>query len=93
MNNVLKIGDKPLERETVTQFLGVFIDERLSWVDHINYVKRKKLSGMFAINAVKSFIPARILRMLYYTLVYPHILYGITLWSAVYEIHLSKVNV
>ncbi len=27
------------------------------------------------------------------TLVYPHILYGITLWSAAYEIPLSKVNV
>ncbi len=35
--------------------------------------------------------------MLYYTLVYPHILYGIgiTLWSHsdAYEIHLSKVIV
>ncbi len=93
MRNVLKIGDEPLKRETVTKFLGVFIDERLSWVDHINYVKRKMLSGMFAINAGKLFVPARILRMLYYTLVYPHILYGITLWSAAYEIHLSKINV
>ena len=68
------------------------MDERLSWIDHINYIKRKMLSGMFAINAVKLFVPARILWTLH-TLVYLHILYGIRLWSAAYEIHLSKVNV
>ena len=68
-------------------------NERLSWVDHINYVKKKMLSGMFTINAVKLFVPARILRMLNFSLVYLHILYGITLWSAAYETHLSKFHV
>ena len=44
-------------RKNVTKFLGVYIDEKLSWVDHINYVKKKLLSGMFAINNVKAYVP------------------------------------
>ncbi len=38
VNNVLKIGNEPLQKESVTTLLGVYIDEKLSWVDHINYV-------------------------------------------------------
>ncbi len=50
-------------------------------------------SGMFAINKVKAYVPIRVLRTLYFTLVYPYIIYGITLWIAAYQAHLSKSNV
>ncbi len=53
VKNVLKIGNEPLEKETVTKFLGVCVDQKFSWVDHINYLKRKLLCEMSAINKIK----------------------------------------
>ena len=34
----LSIDDIPIERETVTKFLGVCIDENVTWKDHINTI-------------------------------------------------------
>ena len=31
----------PIEREFVTKFLGVLIDEKLTWKEHINFVITK----------------------------------------------------
>ena len=67
VNNVLKIGNEPLQKESVTKFLGVNIDEKLSWVDYINYGKRKLFSGMFAINKVKAYTDYSTSNFVFYT--------------------------
>ncbi len=39
-----------MERKTVVKFLGLFRDEKLTWVEHINYVKTKMSNAIYAIH-------------------------------------------
>ena len=68
--------------ETSTKFLGILIDENLSWKQHniISYLNSKILKTLFTIKQVKHFLPYDSLKKLYSTLVESH-LYGIMAWE------------
>ena len=63
------------------KFLGVYLDECLTWQHHINHVTKKLNKGIFIINRFKHFFPYHILRMLYFSLIYSHLTYGIIVWG------------
>ena len=67
--------------ETSTKFLGMHIDDSLSWKKHIANVNSKMSRAIFAIKQVKKFLPHESLRSLYYALVHPHLSYGILAWG------------
>ena len=66
--------------ETSTKFLGILIDENLSWKQHISYLNSKILKTLFTIKQVKHILPYDSLRKLYSTLVESHLSYGIMAW-------------
>ena len=35
---IIKIGDKMIQRVFKTKFLGVIIDDKLNWKEHIKYI-------------------------------------------------------
>ena len=81
------INGTPLNRigqhceETSAKFLGIYIDEYLTWHDHIKHVNRKMARAMFAIKQVKYLLPYNTLRNLYYALVHSHLSYAIVAWG------------
>ena len=42
----LSINDNPIDQVTTTKSLGVYIDENLSWGNHINKLAKKIASGI-----------------------------------------------
>ena len=82
----LCINGTPLNRisqhceETSAKFLGIYIDEYLTWQDHIIHVHRKMARAMFAIKQVKYLLPYNTMRNLYYALVHSHLSYAIVAW-------------
>ena len=67
--------------EVSTKFLGVVIDEALSWKHHVTNVNSKIARAIFSIKQVKKFLPQSSLVTLYNALVHPHISYGILAWG------------
>ncbi len=67
--------------EISTKFLGIHIDDSLSWKNHIATVNSKMSRAIFAIKQVKKVLPYESLRTLYYALVHPHLSYGILAWG------------
>ena len=59
------------------KYLGVMIDDKLKWHDHITYICRKisEFSGLFY--RIRRNATTKILLMLYYALVHPHLQYSI----------------
>ena len=56
INHTLKIGDETIKQVNTAKFLGIIIDDKLSWNAHIDYCKNKLSSGLYAINsAAKTF--------------------------------------
>ncbi len=67
--------------ELSTTFLGIHLDEHLTWDCHIRYVCKKMSQGMFILNRVKNLVPFNVRRNLYFTLIHSRINYGIHIWG------------
>ena len=87
----LRMSNKEIERTSSFKLLGIYIDDKLSWADHIKACKTKLSSALYAINKVKHLLPISSLKLIYYTLVYPHLNYGIILWGAAAKTHIGQL--
>ena len=56
-----------------TKFLGVLIDQDLTWKLHINNIISKLASYLGVCYRHSMFVPSEVLRLLYYAFIYPHL--------------------
>ena len=72
-----------IEIDTVnhTQFLGVIIDNKINWSDHIKYICNNISKSISIIKKVKSKLNKKTLVNLYYTFIYPYITYCNVIWG------------
>ena len=78
------INEQRIEQVKETVFIGVVLDEHLSWKPHISQVARK------IINRARFFLPKPCLKTLYYCLVYPYLHYRIIFWGSTYKTNLRR---
>ena len=90
-NVSIKIGKFPIKRTCYVKFLGVLLDENLSWKYHLTELSKKlaRTCGMFF--KVRHFLPINILVCLYNSLFSPFLQYGILVWGLTYETHINPV--
>ena len=79
----IAIRDKVVERKSKITFLGVTIDDKLRFKDHINLVCNKVSKSLGVINKL-NYLPKNILKSLYYTLIFPYLIYCILAWGSSY---------
>jgi hypothetical protein len=89
----IKIGSVSIERKHHIKFLGIWVDEKLEWSDHVLHCKAKLSSSLYAINAAKRYLTSTNLLMLYNALVYPYLSYGILLWGSAFKTNTNKIIV
>ena len=77
----IKIENTTVERVKTFNFLGFTIDEHLSWKDHIAKISSKIGRVVGVMSKLKRIIPAHSLKLMYNSLIIPHLNYGITLWG------------
>ena len=77
---VVQIGHKLNEKSF--KFLGIHIDETLSWKYQINSVCSRIANSNYMINKVKHVLPKSTLFTLYSALVHSHINYGLLIWGS-----------
>ena len=90
-NSLQRVGDGC--HESSTKFLGIYLDEFLTWKHHIKHVKNKISRALFAIKQVKHVLPYEILRTLYLALIHPHISYGILAWGSANASSLHPIKI
>ena len=79
LNNTLM--NNQITNSTNTQFLGLTIEETLSWKVHINQITSRLSSACYAIRILTAFMPEDTLKMIYYAYVHSIITYGIIFWG------------
>ena len=82
-----------LERKTYMKYLGVLVDENLSWKHHINYISTKISQGIGIIARLRHLVPRTTLLNIYCSLIEPHISYGLVAWGQAANAHLNKVAI
>jgi len=77
----LTLAGRDIRRVDRANFLGVTIDERLSFGFHIGDVSRKLSRTIGMIGRISSMLPLRIRLNIYNSLVYSRVSYGIIAWG------------
>lgn len=81
-----------INRVPSCRYLGVIIDEKLKWTEHIDYVYNKLIKFVGIFYKLRGKLPSQILKNIYYAFVHPHILYGIELYGNTYPTYLDKLS-
>jgi hypothetical protein len=87
----IKIKGSPIYRVYSTKFLGVFIDSKLNWKAHIDYIATKLSKCIGILNKAKSNLPTSALVNLYYTFAYPYFIYCIHVWGNTCVTYIDKL--
>ena len=87
----IQIDNNVIERARETVFLGVILDEHLSWKPHILSVSRKISKSIGIIYKSSFCLPKTSLRSLYYSLVYPYLTYCVSEWGSTYQSNLNRI--
>ena len=94
-NRVFNLGrvhnDHVDKNERSYKFLGILLDEYLSYDAHCNLLCTKLSRSNYIINRVKNILPTKSLKTLYYSLIHPHILYGLPIYSCTTQKNLNKI--
>ena len=88
----IKIAGKRIQKVEVTKFLGVIIDSKLSWIEHINFIRKKLAKAIGIIFKARQCLNSHSLISLYYSIVYPYLNYGIEVWGSVPKTHLIPLH-
>ena len=73
---MIKRRNERITEENDVKFLGVLLDSTLSWKPYITELSKKlsKTIGMFY--KLRHYTTADVLKLLYYALLYPFLIYG-----------------
>ena len=81
-----------LECREFVRYLGVIIDNNLSWKQHIDHVAIKISRTVGLICKLRHFLPRHTLLTIYRSLVTPYLTYGLTAWGQAYKSHLKNLT-
>ena len=77
----LKINSETIEKVSEFNFLGLTIDEHLSWKPHVLKISNKISRTLGIMCRLKNFLPTHVLRILYNSIILPHLQYSILAWG------------
>ena len=73
------------------KFLGVVIDQKLSWHEHINYTQKKIAKGLAIMNKSKRCLSKKSMVQLYQSYINPYLIYCSEVWGNASEKYLSPI--
>ena len=90
VSNKVVVDNKELIKVESAKYLGVIIDCKLNWIDHITYVKKiSKCIGIMY--KARQFLSKRALLDLYYAYIYPYMTYCIEVWGCASQTQLNCI--
>jgi len=85
------IGISHFEQKEYIKYLGVYIDQHLTWNHQIKFVHSKVAKNIGIINKLRHYVGIKTLRDIYYSLIYPYLTYGVLSWGNTYKFNLTKI--
>ena len=95
IENTLKVymNSQEISEVETTKFLGIIIDNRLNWKHHIDSICNKVSKNIGIILIARRVFNKSTLLSLYYSFIYPYLIYCIHVWGSAYETHLRKLKI
>jgi hypothetical protein len=87
----LLIRDVNISITESAKFLGIIVDRRISFSNHIMHICQKVSKSCGILRKLSPYVPLKVLRLLYLSLVYPYLLYGVEVWGASAKTKLNRL--
>ena len=89
----LKINNKAIMEKDSIKYLGVIIDSHLNWKKHISTVTKKISRCIGIMCKLRQFMNTYMLKNIYYSILYPHLIYAIQVWGSACSSEINKILV
>jgi hypothetical protein len=90
---LFKLDGCILERTPCTKFLGVYLDEKLKWTQHLIHIAAKISRGLGVMGRMRKILPQNVVSTLYFSLIYPYLIYCCVIWGGASATALHKLEV
>ena len=87
----LTINDKSIKHVRSVKYLGTMLDCHLNWKDHIAGICKKLSRGTGVLCKVRNYVTTEILIQLYYSIIYPFLIFGCTVWGMIYNTNIRPL--
>ena len=78
----LKIGNSIIKGKSSPKFLGVMLDENMSWKDHIKTIEKKSAKNVFLLYRAKPYLDETSLKTIYFSYINSDLNYANTAWAS-----------
>ena len=90
-NISIKISGSTIEEVSNTKFLGVIIDNKLSFKDHLSYISKKVSKCIGILYRARPLMNRKSLITLYNSFLYPYLIYCIHVWGGTHKSYLNPL--
>ena len=87
----LKTNNNEIKRSLSIKFLGVLVDENLTWIDHITLVENKLSQNLGLLHKAKNYLNKKSMASLYYSLIHSYLNYRNIAWCSTCMTKLKKL--
>ena len=88
---VIKVNGVSLQNTNSFKYLGVIIDHKLNWTQHIAHVKNKVSKGIGIMYRARNYLTKNSLKSLYFSYIYPYLIYCVEIWGISPQTHLKPL--
>ena len=90
---LIKIGEFKIKEAKVMKFLGIHLDQHLTFHEHIAAITSKLSKSVGILYRLNKYLPPNILKLLYASLIEPYIAYGLEAWYGTHSTYVQKVSI
>ena len=87
----IKIRETILTKVSTVKFLGVTLDENLTFNDHVTKVTTNISKSVGVMRRLNCQLPVNVMIKLYYSLVYSHLTYALQAWGRSGSANAAKI--
>ena len=88
----IKINQHKLPIVESVKYLGMYLDEHLSWEFHINQLSFKLSRANGILSKLRHYVPNNTLLQVYYAIFYSHLFYGCAIWGQAIDNSIDKIR-
>ena len=89
---LISIGNETIKKISKCKTLGVIIDDKLLWKDHINEISAKVSKGFGIMRRIKTFVTQSVMQSIYNSLILPYFDYCNMVWENTAKYNLQKIQ-
>ena len=87
------INRQAIQQNDYVKYLGVLIDSKLSFKQHITAITKKISRAIGLLYKLRQYVTRKVLIMMCYSLIYPFLIYALPIYGTADSIHLNSIHI